>query len=378
MRRKYPTIEELEAYARGNWLAILARFASDLTPALNDLGKHVDCPFHGGKTDFRIDKKKGDSEGLSFCTCGVRNGWSLLKDANDWSIIQAKDAVAEYFGLNEKSNAEVNQFLKEEEVRRAAEAIRKKAKDREEAKLIAVKNNKVWKQTLPLNHHKSRVAAQYLRNRKLDHTLLTSHVRFHPHLSYWDEDEKLIGYYPALVARVYDNSGRPIALHRTYLDQSTCQKVEHENASSKKLMPVPELWRERPGRVIPATKAGNSTILGIAEGLETALAASMATGISVWSSISAGPLKSFVPPSCVNTLVIFADLDKSKTGSDAADELVKNLQKLKWLGRILIMTPDSALLTEDSKSVDWADVWFDYGYGPFKSKFAYEAYNLAA
>lgn len=354
---RYLTIEQLEVYARGHWLDILARYTSCLDDALSKLGKHVDCPFHGGKKDFRIDKKEGPIKGLSFCTCGTRNGWNLLCEANGWTIIQAKDAVAEYFNLYSKSDEEKKRaFIKAQ--RAEKERLRRKAiKDAEEVKTIAAKRNAVWNKATPLSDDKSELARVYLKSRKLDPSRVTSHIRFHPAMPLLSEEGDILGFHPAILSRVCNNQGKPVTLHRTYLDRETGLKLDSENA--KKLMPVPNLWSDTQGRMIPVTEVGDSSILGIAEGVETALAASMASGIPVWATVSAGPMMSFIPPKEISMLVIFADLDRSKTGENAAKTLIENLKLIGWKGKVVVQIPDDHYLTDDKKGVDWADVWFE-------------------
>lgn len=372
--RKYLTIEQLDQYANGNWLDILSRYTDCFDDAIKKVGKHVDCPFHKGKSDFRIDKSKGPELGLSFCTCGHRNGWKLLCEANNWSIIQAKDAVAEYFGLTQQTEEERKSSLAAAQ-KAAEKRVKEKAiRDKKEAEEIALKRNGVWFNSIPISHPKAKVARQYFLNRRLDSSLLTNHVRYHSGISLRDDNGDIVDFYPGIISRVSDNGAKPITLHRTYLDRATCNKLDTE--SPKKLMPVPALWSDRQGRIIPVTDMGDNSILGIAEGIETALAASMASGISVWATVSAGPMTKFVPPEEVKMLVIFADLDRSKTGELAAEELIANLKSSGWQGTVVVQIPDDSYLKDGMKGVDWADVWYEHGAISFATN--RKIYKLAA
>ena len=55
-------------------------------------------------------------------------------------------------------------------------------------------------------------------------------------------------------------------------------------------------------------------VLGIAEGIETALAAHCLTGLPVWATCTADALARVVIPQAVQKVVIFADNDHSGTG----------------------------------------------------------------
>jgi putative DNA primase/helicase len=67
--------------------------------------------------------------------------------------------------------------------------------------------------------------------------------------------------------------------------------------------------------------------LAIAEGIETALSAHMATGLGAWAAGSAAflPYLADAVPGCVEAVTICADEDKNGTGQRAADELARSL-----------------------------------------------------
>ncbi|RVT99084.1 hypothetical protein EOD42_02970 [Rhodovarius crocodyli] len=127
----------------------------------------------------------------------------------------------------------------------------------------------------------------------------------------------------AMVARVDAPDGTPCAVHRIFLtDDGRKLPVEHPKlakgrlkASTIRLAPVgPEI--------------------GVAEGIETALAAAQLSGIGVWACISATVLEQFSPPFDVGRVVIFADRDQPKPrspegrGLQAARTLQERLRPL--------------------------------------------------
>jgi putative DNA primase/helicase len=83
-------------------------------------------------------------------------------------------------------------------------------------------------------------------------------------------------------------------------------------------------------------------VLGIAEGIETALSAAKLTEIPTWATLNAVLLSKFEPPPDVDKLVIFADRDVA--GLEAASVLMERLQERV---RLEIRTP---------RAKDWNDV----------------------
>ena len=68
--------------------------------------------------------------------------------------------------------------------------------------------------------------------------------------------------------------------------------------------------------------------MGIAEGIETAIAAHELFGLSTWATISSSIMESFVPPAGVRRLTIFADHDANFAGQLAAYTLAHRLHRL--------------------------------------------------
>jgi putative DNA primase/helicase len=162
-------------------------------------------------------------------------------------------------------------------------------------------------------------------------------LRSHAHLAYRHADDTFT-YHPAMVARVDDPSGQMVTLHRTYLTPDG-----HKAAvpTPKKLMSpaVPGATRGGAIRLYPPGET-----LAVTEGIETALAVRLATGLPVWAAIAAHGMKQIIVPPDVRLVVICADHDSP--GIKAARELARRL--LTEQRRVKILIPDTP-------GTDWAD-----------------------
>ena len=163
-------------------------------------------------------------------------------------------------------------------------------------------------------------------------------LRLHRALPYWHGVEKL-GTFAAMVAPIIAPDGRTVALHRTYL---TPDGRKADVPDPKKLTgPAGPLA----GACIPLHKPARGCI-GIAEGIETALAARMASGVPTVAAYCAGNLAAWRWPPGVQRIVIFADHDKA--GREAADAL---------RARTLAARLSCEVLTPTTEGADWCDVW---------------------
>src|SRR5699024_4641089 len=146
-------------------------------------------------------------------------------------------------------------------------------------------------------------------------------VRCHPSLAAYNKDHQLVGHYPAIIALIGDESGKPVALQRIFI---TRKGVKADMDEPKKMTPVPSDWSVTGGAGCIGQPTG--CVLGVAEGIETALAVRQATGHVVWPTINATLLERFVPPAGVTEVVIWADKDRPSAttgiarGIEAANE----------------------------------------------------------
>ena len=206
----------------------------------------------------------------------------------------------------------------------------------DERKRVAL--GRVWSEAYPITEHDP--VSTYLNRRGIALPLadLPLVLRYHAHLVYRHEDGSHT-YHPAMVARVDDAYGHSVSIHRTYL---TRDGRKADVLTVKKLMPPVRPGATR-GGAIRLHPAGET--LAVAEGIETALAVRLATGLPVWATICAGGLAQLGVPPNVRLVVICADHDLA--GLDAAQSLAR---------RLLVEQRRVKILTPDTPGTDWADL----------------------
>ena len=303
MQHKYKTSE----IATGRWHSILLHLGIPESYLRN---KHGPCPIcNDGKDRFRFDDIEG--RGTWICNqCGSGDGFSLLEKYKGWSFKEAAYQVGLIAGTVERKEI--------------------KTESDEAKKMAAVK--RIWNQTEPVS--KGDPVWLYL-NRRVGLELIPSCLRYHPALPYVDGES--IDYYPALVAAVTNSEKQGVGIHRIYLTKSG-NKAPVDKA--KKLMAGKPLN----GSSIKLGAVGE--VLGISEGIETALAASRQFSVPVWAAISAGLLEQWMPPEGVKTVIVFGDNDASYTGQASAFILAKKL-------RIKGINADVRI--PETTGTDWAD-----------------------
>ncbi|WAK04400.1 DUF7146 domain-containing protein [Methylobacter sp. YRD-M1] len=333
--------------ARGVWLSVLDSLAPELEKAISKPGRHVGCPVHGGKDGFKLFRN-ADIYGGGICnTCGpYADGFSLLMWLRSWSFPEALSAVADVLGLS------CDSYQKPILDRQPAMiAPSRSASDDEKIKRSL---RTLWRESKSLHHPDAEPVRLYLESRGLDGWLSDwPTLRFHPRLQYRDEDNRIIGYFPAMLALV-EKGDQAITIHRTFLTRDG-RKAPVD--SPKKMMSIPS-DRSIMGAAVRLGRPGR--VLNVTEGIETALAVIEATGMVTWPLISSTFMQGFEIPAGVEKLIIWNDLDRPhrKTGIQAGSEAASKLAERAIAEGVepVIREPKGPLPT-DAKSIDWLDVY---------------------
>jgi len=333
--------EDVKRLVRGRWDEVFLRLVPQIAPALERPGRHVTCPFHGGKDDFRVARDYLDN-GKCFCTCGTWDGFGMVMFANHWDFPTAVNAIADVLGG-------INMRVSDQARRVKSPTVHDQ---RQRDVFVRETMRKWWKQTLPLDHPDAAPARRYFKSRKLGQVVMPlDDVGYHPALEYRDADGKIIGKYPALIAIVRNVEGKTVTVHRTWLSPDGHGKAPVDSPrkqfSSAGDKPVT-------GSAIRLDKE-IAPVLHVAEGLETALAVrAIVDGTApVWSALNKGLMQRLDIPEPVQCVVIWADRDQSDGGETAAQALC---ERLCHQGKQAIVMLPPFRIPDGKRSVDWNDV----------------------
>jgi putative DNA primase/helicase len=282
--------EKTTVAARGKWKGILMELGVPESFLSKRPRDHGPCPICGGVDRFRYDDK--DGAGTFFCNQhGAGDGMMLAMQHTGLGFADCAARVDEIIRNVKPDSVPRKPEITEEDRRRMLKAL--------------------WTEAKPLTE--GDLVTRYLGSRGL--IAETPELRF---ASAVRDGEG--GIRPAMIARVLTpDGGRVATLHRTFLRPDGLAKAEMQ--SPRKLAPgsVPEGSAIRLGPVADA--------LGVAEGIETALAASVLFELPVWATVSSAMMEKWTPPAGVSEVCIFADNDAAFGGQAAAYSLAHRLKR---------------------------------------------------
>lgn len=203
-------------------------------------------------------------------------------------------------------------------------------------------SDQIWKAAHPLRRNSH--VGRYLVHRGLGALQNAPSALRMAALPYF-EDGAERGVFPVMLGEVTAPNGVRVGLHRTYVSSE----------GRKAPVPRPKKLSRTSGPLAgasikmfePAVMGGKLT-LGVAEGIETALACSLGSGIPTWSCVSAWGIKSFEWPTGLQSLVVFADNDASGVGQAAARELA---------GRAAAAGLECRVAIPEAADTDWLDAY---------------------
>ncbi len=186
-----------------------------------------------------------------------------------------------------------------------------------------------------------------------------SDLGFHPKLAYKESDETDWQHFPGMLAMVRDVNGKPVTMHRTFLDNT--QPVKADVMRSKMIFaPIADVRGCSIQLDEPKDVGFGEKVIGIAEGIENALSVREATGTPMWVGISDRLMEAVKFPDDVTFVLIWADIEPSGAGLAAAKRLKERLEKEGKNAEIFIPNcPDGV------DKIDWNDVYQSQGFSGF-------------
>lgn len=309
-------MSDIHDIVHGRWLQILPLLGIHLDYLVKGerFVKNGPCPCCGGKDRFSF-KIEPDGNANFYCRHhGSGDGFQLLADCFGWDFHRVATEIRDIFGGN-----------KQRELPKPPVIVQDNPQD-DEKKRLSMRKAWVGSKAVVAND----CVDWYLRNRGLILPVVPKVLRSHTHMNYYHVEKTLdkLGTYQCMLALVQDVEGKPISLHRTYLQNGRKAKIL---SRSGEVLDVRKAMARLEGGAIRLFEPVDGMI-AIAEGIETSLAVHLRTGLPVWSAISAPNMQKMELPAAIRKVIIYGDNDLPdekgrRAGQDAANKLYERLIK---------------------------------------------------
>jgi putative DNA primase/helicase len=287
---------------RGRWASVLASLGM---PSKFLSGKNCPCPICGGKDRFRFLDTNGD--GTFICNqCGTGNGFTLLRM---WRGVEFAEALQLLTPLVASMPAPARTWRTERQIEATSSSSEKRQRE------------SVWAKGQPITE--ADLVGRYLL-RRCGFIPDTKELR-----AIMAEDGAI------MVARF--RSDLSATLHLTYISAAG-------ERLCRKYVPGPKPG----GGAVRLMMPDGRKILGIGEGIETSLSASVLFGVPCWSALDAGGLSKWQIPADVNEVLFFADNDQNTVGQESANTLRRRCEVEGK--RVTVHIPEKV-------GTDWNDVY---------------------
>lgn len=276
--------------AQGRWPGILRGMG---VPERALSGKHGPCPFCGGKDRFRFDNKEG--KGSFICgQCGAGDGFDFLMRFRGWDF---KTCAAE--------------------IDRVVTGISPAPIPKPESpEAILEDKRRLWVSSRPVE--RGDAVSEWLRFRGVGMDELPPCLRTIPSVRAGGTE------CAAMLSLVEGDEGCAPTLHSTYLRMDGGGKAD--------IPKVRMLFRGETPKNAAVRLGEKRSEMGVAEGIETALAASRLFGMTVWACLNAALLSKWTPPEGVSRVTVFGDNDANFAGQSAAYVLANRLYTQRRIG----------------------------------------------
>ena len=291
--------------AKGNWRHLLASLGVESRFLVN---KHGPCPICEGKDRFRWDNQN-DGGGFICSQCGGGDGFDLARRVTGKSFREIADHIATVMG--------------------APNEFERKGPDMEEQRQLDAicrgwRLSGLPKLDSPVGWYLyQRVGCLWPSNAIREAVSKTGT--------------------PTMVCKIEDHQGlRIVNLHLTFL---TPDGRKADVTPNKRVMP---------GKLPPgcAIRLGPiKSVMGVAEGIETAISAAIMYDMPVWACVNGTLLSQWIPPEGVEQVTVFGDNDANFTGHAKAYHLANRLE-VQFKRKTTVLIPPVP-------GQDWNDFWHE-------------------